>query len=58
MFRFKYSIIKTEELQRLRYIDEAFVSIIRSKDESIDSLKLRIEQLKTIMKQNKEFTNV
>ena len=45
------SIIKTKELERLRDIDEAFVSIIRSKDESINSLKVRIEQLKAIIKQ-------
>jgi len=47
------SIIKTEELQRLRHIDEAFNSIIRSKEESIESLKIRIKQLKILMKQTK-----
>ena len=50
---FGFRIIKAKELQRLIDIDETFVSIIRSKDESIESLKLRIEQLKVIMKQNK-----
>ena len=48
---FGISIIKTKELKRLRHIDETFVSIIRSKDESINSLKVRIEQLKAINKQ-------
>ena len=54
---FGISIIKSKELRRLRDIDETFVSIIenkkeifesilKSKDESIDSLKIRIEQLK------------
>jgi len=50
------SIVKTKELQRLRDIDETFISIIRSKDESIDSLKVRIEQLKIIMRE-KDISN-
>jgi uncharacterized protein (TIGR02145 family) len=47
------SIIKTSELQRLRHIDGAFNSLIsekdsilRSKEETIDSLKYRFAQLK------------
>lgn len=50
------SIVKTKELQRLRDIDEAFTSIIRSKEESIESLKVRIEQLKIIMRE-KDISN-
>lgn len=50
---FGISIIKTKELQRLRHIDEAFVSIIQSKDRLIDSLNLKIEQLKMSIKQIK-----
>ena len=47
---FGISIIKTKELQRLRHIDETFVSSIRSKQDSIDSLKVIIEQLKLKLK--------
>lgn len=43
---FGISIIKTEELQRLRDIDETFVSRVRSKDEELESLKVRFKQLK------------
>jgi hypothetical protein len=40
------SILRTKELKRLRDIDETFNSIIRSKNESIESLKIIIKQLK------------
>lgn len=47
---FGISIIKTKELQRLRQTDRIFTSIIRSKNESINSLQIRIEQLKVHLK--------
>ena len=49
---FGFSIIKTKELQRLRDIDKSFTSIIRSKEETIESLMIRIEQLKVINERN------
>jgi hypothetical protein len=46
----RISIVKTGELRRLRLMDEAFLSILKEKDEEIAALKHSIARLRVIRK--------